>query len=207
MDQVLYVQAMNMKFNKIVDLREWLSKVKSLDNKKHFECFEAIKAFKQGAAASHTISCANTTSQPQNNVLTGPSCKANSGSTTPATADSTVKPDYHPKLMDEEKALLLKYDSCLKCRKPFVYHKSSNKAPGCAFPVHTGYRPVTFVTIMAAMPANYKTKVASVVPSAENTSSSKHPVTAVFSGIETQLITSPRTSPVSCLVEVILIVL
>jgi hypothetical protein len=36
---------------------------------------------------------------------------------------------------------------------------------------------------MAAMPANYKVKVASVVPPTRNTGSIMHPVTAVFSGI------------------------
>jgi len=51
------------------------------------------------------------------------------------------------------------------------------------FPVCTGYKPITFATIVAAMPANYKVKVASVVPPVWNNSSIMHPVAAVFSGI------------------------
>jgi hypothetical protein len=59
MDQVLYSQAMNNKCNKIVDLREWLAKVKDLDDEKCFKCQQNIKAFEASAAASHT----NITSQ------------------------------------------------------------------------------------------------------------------------------------------------
>jgi hypothetical protein len=85
--------------------------------------------------------------------------------------------------MEEEKALLIKFDGCLKCCKPFVYHKGSDKAPGCMFPIHTSYKPVTYATITAAMPPNYKAKVASIVPVASDASSSAHPITAVFPGI------------------------
>jgi hypothetical protein len=141
MDQVLYVQATNAKYNEIVELHDWLSEVKSLDDKKRFERLQAIEAFEQSAAASRAVSRANTTNQSQNGVLTGPSRKANSGPTASAPADSAAaKSDYPPKLTEEEKALLLKYDGCLKCRKPFVAHKGSDKAPGCVFPVRTSYR-------------------------------------------------------------------
>jgi hypothetical protein len=51
------------------------------------------------------------------------------------------------------------------------------------FPVRTSYKPVTYVTITAAMPANYKTKVASIMPVSSDTSSSAHPVATVFPGI------------------------
>jgi len=186
MDQVLYVQVMNAKLNDLVELREWLSEVKSLDDEKCFEHLQAIKAFEQSAAGSHAVSRVHAASQPQNNVLAGPSRRANSGPSALAAADFAAKPDYPPKLTDEEKALLLKYDGCLKCRKPFVFHKGSDKAPGCVFPVRTGYKPVTFATITAAMPSGYKAKVASVIPSAGNAgiaSSSMHPVAAVFSGV------------------------
>src|SRR5882762_4084903 len=109
MDQVLYVQATNAKYNEIVELRDWLSKVKSLDDEKHFEHLQAIKASEQSAAASCAVSHANTINQSQNGVLTSPSCKANSGPTASAPADSAAaKSDYPPKLTEEEKALLLK---------------------------------------------------------------------------------------------------
>jgi hypothetical protein len=173
---------MNAKYNEIIELREWLSEVKALDDEKRFERLQAIKAFEQSTAASCAVSHANASGS--QNILTGrPSRQANSGPTASAPADSTAKPDYPPKLTDEEKALLLKYDGCLKCRKPFVFHKGSDKAPGCVFPVRTGYKPVTFATITATMPANYKAKVASVVPSTGIATSSTHLVAAIFSGI------------------------
>jgi len=95
------------------------------------------------------------------------------------------KPNYPSKLTYKEKTLLLKYEGCLKCCKHFVYHKGSNKTPSCPFPVGTGYKPVTFATVTAAMPAGYKAKVTAIVPVNANApaSSSAHPVTAVFLGI------------------------
>jgi hypothetical protein len=44
MDQVLYMQSTNAKYNKIVKPHDWLSEVKSLNDKKCFECLQAIKA-------------------------------------------------------------------------------------------------------------------------------------------------------------------
>jgi hypothetical protein len=160
----------------VKDFRKWLAAVKSLDDEKRFERDQAIKAFEQSAAASRASSRdANT-----QNALSGPSRKANAAATTSTTtAIPAPKADYPPKLTEDEKRLLLKYDGCLKCRKPFVYHKGSDKAPGCSFPVGAGYKPLTQAAVMAAMPAGYKPVIASVIPS----SSSIHPVAAVFPGI------------------------
>jgi hypothetical protein len=133
MDQVLYVQVMNTKLNELVELHEWRSEVKFLDNEKCFEHLQAIKAFKQSAAGSHAISCAHAASQPQNNVLAGPSRRANSGPSALAATDFAAKPNYPPKLTDEEKALLLKYDGCLTCHKPFVFHKVPTKPLAVCF--------------------------------------------------------------------------
>jgi hypothetical protein len=184
MDQVLYLQASNAKCNEIADLRKWLAKVKDLDDEKHFERLQNIKAFEASAAATRAVSRVVNTSQnvTSNSILNRPSCKVN----TPAPI-STVssKADYPPKLSEEEKTLLLKYDGCLKCCKPFVYHKGSDKVPSCNFPVGTNYKPVTFATITSAMPANYKVaKVAAIVPASAlaGPSSSSHPVAAVFPG-------------------------
>ena len=184
MDQVLYSQATNAKCNEIADLREWLAKVKDLDDEKRFERQQNIKAFEACAAATRAASRAVNTSQnvTSSSVLNGPSRKVN----TPVPVSTTFsKADYPPKLSEEEKTLLLKYDGCLKCRKPFVYHKGSDKVPGCNFPVGTNYKPVTFATITSTMPVNYKVaKVAAIVPvsTIAGPSSAGHPVAAVFPG-------------------------
>ena len=44
MDKVLYVQAMNAKCNNIIDFYDWLAEVKQVDDKKRFECEQAIKS-------------------------------------------------------------------------------------------------------------------------------------------------------------------
>ncbi|KIM73627.1 hypothetical protein PILCRDRAFT_15062 [Piloderma croceum F 1598] len=171
MDQVLYVQATNVKCNNIEDLCEWLAEVKHLNDEKHFECLQAINAFKQSATASCAAACVGNNAQNAfNNALAVPSHKANTPSLPFA---------------NEEKMLLLKYEGCLKCCKPFVYHKGSDKAPDCSFPVGTGYKPITFAAVTAAMPASYKAKVTAIVPVIANTtaSSSVHPVATVFPGI------------------------
>jgi hypothetical protein len=53
------------------------------------------------------------------------------------------------------------------------------------FPVGTGYTPLTFATVTASMPANYKAKIAAVVPAAMNAGPAftGHPVAAVFPGV------------------------
>ena len=116
-------------------------------------------------AASHTGNYSG-----QSNMLSGPSRKANVNAPSAASSASGTlsKPDYPPKLTEEEKTLLHINDGCLKCRKPFVYHIGSDNAPGCTYPVGTGYKPVTFTTINAARPAGQKTKVAAVVPTDMN---------------------------------------
>ena len=115
------------------------------------------------------------------NTLSSPSHKANIIPTaSTATITAMTKTDYPPKLTEDEKCLLLKYDRCLKCWKPFVYHKGLDKAPGCSFPVSTGYRALTQTAVTAAMPAGYKAGITSIVPA----SLSIHPVAAVFPGIE-----------------------
>jgi len=77
----------------------------------------------------------------------------------------------------------MKYNGCLKCHKPFVYQKSSEKALGCSFPIGTAYKPVTVMKI-AAMLANYTSKVALVMPVNNNSSDpDTHLVAAVFPGV------------------------
>ncbi|KIM75037.1 hypothetical protein PILCRDRAFT_92342 [Piloderma croceum F 1598] len=176
MNQVLYVQVTNVKLNLVKDFCKWLAAVKSLDDEKHFQCDRAIKAFEQSTAGS----CASS-HDANTQTLSGPSHKTNAIATAPTTtAIATPKADYPPpKLTDDEKCLLLKYNGCLKCWKPFVYHKGSNKASGCSFLVGAGYKPLTQAAIMTAMLAGYKPAIASVVPS----SLSIHPIAAVFPGI------------------------
>ena len=102
----------------------------------------------------------------------------------PPPPTAVPKADQPPKLIEEEKSLLLKYNGCLKCCKPFVYHKGSNKAVGCSFPAGTANKLVTATTIASAMPASYTSKVASIVPSNNNTiDHDTHPVAAVFPGV------------------------
>jgi hypothetical protein len=182
--------ALSPKCNDVADLRDWLAEVKHLDDKKRFECQQAIKAFEQSAAASRTTSRTSNNSQniTQNNTLTGPSHQGNTFPTPAATSSpstTATKPDYPPKLTEEEKALLLKYDGCLKCCKPFVYHKGSDKAPGCSFPVGSGYKPLTYVVVNGAMPPNYKARVASVVLASTSDAAgpNAHPVATIFPGI------------------------
>src|ERR1700733_4699087 len=62
MNQVLYIQATNTKCNDIKDFRKWLAKVKSMDDEKHFERKQAVRAFEQSAAVSHAASRADTNS-------------------------------------------------------------------------------------------------------------------------------------------------
>src|ERR1700729_3941919 len=122
MNQVLYVQATNTKLNPVKDFCKWLAEVKCLDDEKCFKHDQAIKAFEQSAAASCAASC-NAVTQ---NTLSGPSHKPNVMSAMPTTATTALpKADYPPRLTDNEKFLLLKYNRCLKCHKPFIYHKGS----------------------------------------------------------------------------------
>jgi hypothetical protein len=73
----------------------------------------------------------------------------------------------------------------LKCHKPFVYHKGSEKVPSCMFPIGTSYKHVTFSTITSTMPTNHKAKITAVVPVSASsvTSFTGHPVTTVFPGM------------------------
>jgi hypothetical protein len=98
---------------------------------------------------------------------------------------ASSKMDYPPNLSDKEKTLLLKYDSHLKCHKPFMYHKGSDRVPGCTFPVGTSYKPLTFTTITASMPVNYKPKVTAIIPTSTSAGHSftGHPVAVIFPGV------------------------
>jgi hypothetical protein len=75
MDQVLYVQSVNVKFDSIIGFRKWLAEVKWVDDDKWFECLQAIKAFEQSTASSHATSTVTTQNVSQGGTLTGPSCK------------------------------------------------------------------------------------------------------------------------------------
>ncbi|KIM88342.1 hypothetical protein PILCRDRAFT_85536 [Piloderma croceum F 1598] len=170
MNQVLNVQVMNTKLHEVKDFWKWLTGVKSLDNEKCFETNQAVKAFEKSVAVSHAASHKTQ----NNNVLSGPSCKANAIPAAP-----TANNNYPPKLTNEEKNLLLRNNGCLKCHKPFMFHKDSDKAPGCPFPVGTGYRTPTQAAVTPARPPNYNPSVASIIAA----DSSFHPVTVVFPGI------------------------
>jgi hypothetical protein len=196
MDQVFYAQATNAKCNEIVDLRDWIGEVKQLDDEKRFERLQAIKDFEQSAAVNRAASRTNNTSQniAQGSGLNGSSHKVN---TAAAPASSTTKMDYPPKLTEEEKSLLLKYDGCLKCHKPFVNHKGSDKVAGCNSPVGSSYKPVTFTMITSAMPNGYKAKVSAIIPANTGLTFSGHPVAAVFPGVSHPVdYAAPNTSNV-----------
>jgi hypothetical protein len=121
----LYVQVTNAKVNLVKDFCKWLAEVKGLDDEKRFECDQMIKAFEQSAASRATSRDATA-----HNTLSGPSRKANTVPTaSTASINAMTKIDYPPKLTEDETPIA---QICLKCRKPFIYHKGSDKALGCS---------------------------------------------------------------------------
>lgn len=114
MNHVLYVQAMNVKCNKITNFHEWLNKVKHVDDKKHFEHEQAVKAFEQSAASFHAATCEdNQQGLNHPSAFSGPSCGGNFPSVPPSSS-SILRADY-PSTLTKEKNLLMKYNGCLRC--------------------------------------------------------------------------------------------
>jgi hypothetical protein len=122
-NQVLYVQATNTKLNLVKDFHKWLAKVKQLDDEKCFKCDQAIKAFEPSVAASHAASCDAATQ----NMFSSPSCQANVASATPTTVTTAPpKADYPPRLTDDKKCLLLKYNSDTSSNAMWSEHNHTN---------------------------------------------------------------------------------
>src|ERR1700683_5637656 len=128
------------------------------------------QGFQASVASSCAASHADYFQQNMNhaNILSSPSCRGNSSSAPPCTA-ATPKADYPPTFTKEEESLLIKYNGCLKCHKPFFYQKGSNKDPSCFFSIGMAYKPVTTTMIAVAMPASYTFKVTLVMPVNDDT--------------------------------------
>jgi hypothetical protein len=174
MEERLSQKVNSKKVNKIADFKKWLAEVKVIDknictDRKEFKCI--TKASHEGN--HHTT-----------NVLSEPSCRANSNPTFTSSA-STTNLTRTPKLTDTECKLLLDNDGCLKCRCFFVVHRSSNCPNN--FPDSSNYKTLTQADVDKVKHQQTSKPIAAVVVSSSIPSEtvaalslSPHPVAAVM---------------------------
>ena len=162
------------KSNKTEVFKDWLTKVKCVDDLMHAEKadFEAL------AKATHKVGrCNNTLSELSH-------CANTNNGTTSSSASTCIS---LPKLSDIECKLLFNIEGCLKCCHVFVSHHSSN-CPN-DFPDAATYKALTQATVDAISKCLRK-NAASIMTTTENAAgmSSTQPI-AVVMGVFTNPVT------------------
>jgi hypothetical protein len=166
MAQKLALRCRLEKSSKTEVFKDWLTEVKRVDDLIRAERadFEALAKATRDAGR-------------RNSTLTEPSRRANTSNNTPSSSASARV--SLPKLSDVERKLLFDNEGCLKCRRVFVSHRSSN-CPN-DFPNATTYKPLTQSTV-DAISKRVQKNVASVVAATDNVAatSSTQPVAVVM---------------------------
>ncbi|KIM87980.1 hypothetical protein PILCRDRAFT_3692 [Piloderma croceum F 1598] len=153
------------KSNKITDFKKWLVDVRRIDDlmrSDHAKLKVLQKAQREGTR------CSNALAEPSRN------------SNATASSSSSSFPDKLARLTETERRLLFDNKGCLKCRKVFISHHSTNCPDG--FPNAANYKTLTqsFVDYIK-MRRNKKPVAAIMQPTDDNsTSLSTAPVAAIM---------------------------
>ena len=164
MNQKLVLRCHLEKSSKVVEFEKWLAEVRRID-----DLVKAEKAeFESFARATH-----DTTRH--NNALAEPSRHGNAP-TVPAASATSDPRLVLPKLLDAERHLLYDNEGCLKCRRIFVDHHSTNCPNN--FPNPSTYKTLT-QNFVDPIKSRIKRPVAAVVNS-DAASANAVPVAAVM---------------------------
>jgi hypothetical protein len=172
MEDLLARRCANAKINKTVSLKAWLGEVKRADDmmraeRKEFEaiakahCDTNRKAYPLGEPSNHA------------NVSAVSSCGG-------GRAGGSRGTNRLPKLTEAERQLLFNNEGCLKCRRFFVDHRSTNCPNN--FPSGQNYRALTQADADRYKPSR-QARMAAVVDVNENDEPGQqtiHPVAAVM---------------------------
>jgi hypothetical protein len=155
------------KVNKVVDFKDWLAKVKRVDDGLQ----DDRREWEAMARNSHETSR-------KTNVLAEPSCRYN---TQPSSSNVNNRV-LLPKLTENERTLLSSNDGCFKCRTFFADHRSSTCKGD--FPNPVGYKSLTQGDVDKAKKSLNSKKVAAIFPALdtpdENIFTPTHPVAAII---------------------------
>jgi hypothetical protein len=164
MNQKLALHCRLEKLSKVEDFEKWLAEIRRID--------DLMKAEKAEFESFARTTCETTR---RANALAEPSHHGNAPTVTaaPAASDSCL---VLPKLLESERRLLYDNEGCLKCRRVFVDHRSTNCPNN--FPNPSTYKTLT-QNFVDAIKNRIKRPVAVVVNS-DATSVTAVPVAAVM---------------------------
>ena len=121
LDEELRTLACEANVAEIVTLKDWMAKVKELDNRRQIDLKRMAQFF--DAASIRAAKRQNTGSYPNSR---GPNLSSNNRSNftrnNASTASSSNPLLYPPRLTDEERRLLHDHEGCLKCREFYIGH-------------------------------------------------------------------------------------
>ena len=124
LDEELRTLACEAKVSEITSLRDWMNKVKELDDRRqidlkrmaHFFDVASLRAAKRQNTGPYPNSrTPNANSSNRSNFTRNNSTNAPSSNPTP----------YPPRLTDEERRLLHDHEGCLKCREFYIGHRAN----------------------------------------------------------------------------------
>jgi hypothetical protein len=166
MDDRLSRKCAAEKINKVVEFKKWMSEVKRVDDalradRKDFE--NIVRSAREAGRQ------ANPLGEPSRRQNTAPSSGGVAGS--PRAPRTTNDCPRMPRLTDAEHKLIFDNEGCLKCRRFFAGHRSSNCNND--FPDPATYRTLMQADVDAAKRRRSARSVATVNASA---SSESHPI-------------------------------
>jgi hypothetical protein len=120
LDDELHTLVTDNNISEVSDLRNWMTEVCKLDNKRQFDQARVENALKNlGYSRTNNRQTATNRYQLYNNANRNRNSRGNSA--TPSMDPNT----YPPKLTDEERRLLHEHDGCLKCRVFYAGHRAN----------------------------------------------------------------------------------
>ena len=123
LDEELRTLACEANVAKIAGLRDWMTKVKELDNRRQIDLKRMAQFF--DAASMRAAKRQNTGAHPNARAsFSNLNNRSNTTRNTSTTASSSNPTLYPPRLTDEERRLLHDHEGCLKCREFYAGHRA-----------------------------------------------------------------------------------
>ena len=120
LDEELRTLACETNVAEITNLRDWMGKVKELDNRRQIDLKHMAQFF--DAASTRAAKRQNTGSYPNSRTPYSMSNNRSNSARTNPTASSSNLTLYPPRLTEEERRLLHDHEGCLKCREFYAGH-------------------------------------------------------------------------------------
>jgi hypothetical protein len=177
LDDELHTLVTDNNVSEVSDLRNWMTEVCKLDNKRQFDQARVENALKNlGYSHTNNQQTATNRYQPYNNANRNGNSRGNSA------APSMDPNTYPPKLTDEERRLLHEHDGCLKCRVFYAGHHANK----CTITLSgKDYKPQTVQDTLRAK-ALKSTRAAPIAAISENALDTEVPldlVAAIFPNV------------------------